>query len=156
MLGSHSIARSDQHLDDGDVLEIAEIGHGHRLHRRRGLAHGALVVLSRLFRQRLENRPVLLGARVDFCRTAGALAVALQRSHGAARGNPIADLDLHVDDLPRGRRWHIHRGLLRLERHETLLGLHDIAGLDEYLDDLYVGKITKVRYDDFHGEVLRR
>ncbi len=34
---------------------------------------------------------------------------------------------------------------------EALLGRHDIAGLDENVDDLDVGKVTKIRYDDFHG-----
>ena len=43
-----------------------------------------------------------------------------------------------------GRR-HVHGRLVRLQRDEAVLDLDTVAGRDEDLDDLDVGKITEVR-----------
>ena len=57
-------------------------------------------------------------------------------------------------DTARGRRWNVHRRLLRLESDEALLRRDVVTGLHEDLDDLYVREITKIGYYDFHNVVL--
>ena len=38
----------------------------------------------------------------------------------------------------------------------ALLRRDGVAGLDQHLDDLDVGEVTEIGYDDFHGAVCGR
>ena len=82
----------------------------------------------------------------------GSRAADVQRRDDTAGRHAVAGLDLQRRDLPRGRRRNVHRGLVGLERDEALLRGDAVAGLDEHLDDLDVRKVTKIGYDDFHGD----
>src|SRR5581483_8061568 len=76
-----------------------------------------------------------------------------RRSHG---GNEITgrdraalgDVDL-VND-PTGSRWHIHRGLFGLERHEGCLGLDALTGFHQDVDDSDVFEVAHVGHSYFY------
>ena len=101
---------------------------------------------------RLANGPIVLGPRLAAGRRGRRTGVGrLERRDHAARRDAIAGLHFDVADLARGRRRNVHRGLVGLERDQALLRRHRVARLDEHFDDLDVGKVTKIGYDDFHG-----
>ena len=86
---------------------------------------------------------------VGFAASAG--PVRLERRDDAARRNAVAGLHFDRGDLAGARRRNVHRRLVGLERDEPLLRCHGVARLHENFDDLDVGKVTKIGYDDFHG-----
>ena len=168
------VAGLHEHVDDLDVREVAEIGHDDRV--RRGLAerlrladglvlrsagdlrltHG--LVFRRAHLLRLAHGRVSRGARVGHRASVGpgARAVRREREDHVALRHAIADLDLERVDAAGRRRRHVHRRLLGLERDEPLLGGDLVTGLHEDLDDLYVGKVAEVGYDNVHVVLRRR
>jgi biotin carboxyl carrier protein len=137
----------------GKVLElkVAEIRHDDGLRRGRRTGGRAARRRRRARRARRLRRPrrtAVRGRRGRLRRLAA--GGGLERQNHVARRHAIADLHVELADAARGRRRHVHRGFLGLERDEALLGGDLVARLDEDLDDLYVGKITKIGYDDVH------
>ena len=145
LLGGDLVAGLHENVDDLDVREIAEVRHDHGARSGRGGRDADALEL------RLPDRAIVLRAVVDGRRGGRCGARGFECRNDAARRDAIADLDLQRRDVPCGRRRNVHRGLFRLERDEPLLRRYRIAGLDEDFDDLDVGKVTKIGYDDFHG-----
>ena len=71
-----------------------------------------------------------------------------QREDETAFRHLVADLHLQVRHRTRGRRRHIHRGLVRFERNERILGLQRVTRLDEHLDDRDVLEVADVGHAD--------
>ena len=68
----------------------------------------------------------------------------------------VPDLHLQLLDDARGRRGHVHRRLVGLERDQRVLGRDLVARGDEDLDDRDVGEVADVRDLDLdHSSTLR-
>jgi uncharacterized protein (DUF2461 family) len=66
-------------------------------------------------------------------------------------GDLVADLDLQFGHHARDRRGHVHRGLVRFQRDQRILGLDRVAGLDQHFDDRHVLEVADVgnlHFDD--------
>ena len=72
-----------------------------------------------------------------------------QRQDDSSLAHFIADFDAQLADHAVGGRGHVHRRLVGFQRHQRLLGLHLIAGLDQDLDDRHVVKIADVGHFHF-------
>ena len=69
----------------------------------------------------------------------------LERQDKMAFAHLVADFHANRLDHATGRRRHVHRRLVRLQRDQRILGLDRIAALDQHLDDRHVGEIADVR-----------
>ena len=134
-------------VDDLDAREVAEIRHDDGP-RRAGAAAAAPQRASFGCRTVRSSSGRVSAAR---------LAAAPRASAGSSDAITLPAetrspaFTLSCADLAGGRRRNVHRRLVGLERDEALLRRHGVARLDENFDDLYVGKVTKIGYDDFHG-----
>ena len=155
LLGGDAVAGLDQHLDDRDLVEVADVGDDDldRAHphpgplppgRGEGGAEGA-GAWPPLPRQR-ERAGVRVQARRGL-----PPALALQHQHRRSFADLVAELDAHLLHHAGGARRNLHRRLVALDRHQRLLGLDPVARLDQHLDDLDVLEIADVRHLHFHG-----
>ena len=143
LLLRHCIARLYQHLDDFDLLEVADV----RYRNRGGAAvrAGPCFLLRFLFGFRfgLQTRLRL-----------GGFVLRLELEDGRALRHLVAHLDLDLAHHAVGRRRNLHRRLVGLEGDERLLLGDGIARLDEHLDDGDVLEVSDIRDDDLGHKSL--
>ena len=149
------VAGADVHLDDRDVLEIAELGYHECLHAA-GLARRFLRVGQHCRFAGRRGRDCRLGCVVRPGRQLilvrrRTIAGETQAADHVARRHPAADLDRDFLDDAVGRGRHVHRGLVGFERNEACFPGHAVAGRDQHFDDLDVRKIPEIGHDDFDG-----
>ena len=147
LLGRDVVAGLHENVDDLDAGEIAEIRNddGARLAGRRRTGPPRQL--------RLQHRAIFFGSRVGSGRrgrlpapAGSSVAITLP-----AR-DAVANLDLDAPrSLPAAGDGMSIVALSVSSVIEPLLCRHRVARLDENLDDLDVGKVTKIGYDDFHG-----
>ena len=133
LLRSHGVAGFDQHFDHRHILEIADVGYAHLGHARRSLRG----------RRRRRHR----GPR----RWCSHGAVGLDGEQDTSFADFVSDLHPERLDQARHRRRHVHRGLVRFERHERIFGFHAIAGLHQDFDHRHFREVADVRDFDFCG-----
>src|SRR5438876_529312 len=126
------VAGLHQQLDDLDLLEIADIGHGN------GQVAGRL------------GLRFLLGSLL--CAPGPFLGIELEDRR--ALRHLVAHLYLQFLDHAGRRRRYLHRRLVRLQRDQRLLLGNGVARLDEYLDDLDFLEVADVRNDHLTHTVV--
>ena len=75
--------------------------------------------------------------------------------HGSRR-DAVPDRDLDGGDHAFGRRREVHARLVALEDDHRIVEPDPVSRRDEDLDDLHLGRLAEVRYDDpgrFHGSI---
>ncbi len=86
----------------------------------------------------------------------GGLFADFDQGHELALGEVVADLDLDFLDDTGHRGRHFHRGLVRFQRHQTLVFLDGISNGDQHLDYRDIAVVTDIGdkcFLDFgHGE----
>ncbi len=132
------VAALHRHLDDRHILEVADIGDSHLDDfvdaRSRTIVSNRCALAGRM-----ATAPDLLpgccARRCNLC---------FGDKDQRALGYPVADLDLDVLDHAVDRRGYVHRGLVRLQSDQRILGLDPVAWFDQHLDDRHVPEITDV------------
>jgi hypothetical protein len=149
VLRGYRIAGRHVHLDHRHVGEVAEVGHRHLDDlvdpARRAVAGRLSRLLGGFFAEVLpRRRPGRIGLR------------ALQPQHEVAGRDPVSDPEENLADGSRGGRGDVHRGLVRLQGDQRILGGHGIAGSHVHFDDRDTGEVADVRDADVHVRLQGR
>ena len=142
LFGLDRVACLHQDFDDRHVLEVADIRD--RDVDRRGLGRGRRG--GGLGGRRRSGLGGRRGAR-------GLASASVDARDQRPHRDFVADLRHDLGDRAGDRRRHVHRRLVGLERHQRLLGLHDVARFDQDLDHrniLEVADIGNVHVDFRH------
>ena len=116
-------------------------------------------------RRRPEQAAAVAGGAVGLGASAFAAAGGLGAASGvgACRVDPgdqhahrdfVADLGHHIGDRAGDRRGHVHRRLVRFERHQRLVDLDRVARLHQHLDDRHILEVADV--GDVHIDFRHR
>ena len=141
------------HLDDVYVPEVAKVGNDQRLSAtRRRLPGRRRDLLSRGFggqwlgRGRFTRRHF----RRFRCRTRRRRASNRHRADHVAGRNLVTHRNRQRVDDPVLRRGNVYRGLVGLERDQTVFAGDAVTGANQHFDDLDVLEVAEIRDDDVH------